>query len=76
MPVYCAVEALYTAFLYLADRHSLMRSHFELENVAGPQVVAKSIKQFQLPFAYTDLRCSLPPVLWLPQAQILSSVYP
>ncbi|KAK9856141.1 hypothetical protein WJX84_010553 [Apatococcus fuscideae] len=50
------VEALYTAFLFLADRHTLMRSRFELADVAGPQIRMQRSKDFHLNFEYIDLR--------------------
>lgn len=51
-----AVEALYTAFLYLAQRHVLLRSRFNLLDEEGPKLKMRQLKKFRLPFSYTDLQ--------------------
>lgn len=50
-----AVEALYTAFLYLALRHVLLRSHFDLTDESGPKLKMQRSRLYNLPFSYTDL---------------------
>ena len=49
------MDALYTAWLYLSDRHTVLRSHFNLLDESGPQLQMQRLRLFQLPFAYTDL---------------------